>query len=61
MEILFIEVTSKQSAKRFCFKVDRLQSFAEKEGYTKIYLDTTSFEILETYQEFIDKIKTSKN
>lgn len=60
MEILFIEVTHKQSGKRFSFKIDRLKSFEEKDGYTKIHLDTTSFEISENYQEFIDRMKTNK-
>jgi len=60
MEIFFQEVTNRHNGKRFCFKIDRLQSFEEKDGYTKIHLDTTNFEISETYQEFIDKIKTNK-
>ena len=57
MEILFQEVTNRHSGKRFCFKIDRLKSFEEKEGYTKIHLDTASFEIAEEYQEFINKLK----
>ena len=59
MEIFFQEVTNRHSGKRFCFKIDRLKSFEEKDGYTKIHLDTASFEIAEEYQEFIEKLKTN--
>ena len=60
MELFYFEITQRSNGKKFSFKIDRLKSFEEKDGYTKIHLDTMSVEILEEYQSFIDRLKSWK-
>jgi len=61
MELFYFEITQKNTGKKFSFKIDRLKSFEEKDGYTKLYLDTMSIEILEEYQSFINRLQSWKS
>lgn len=61
MELFYFEITQRSNGKKFSFKIERLKSFEEKDGYTKLYLDTMSIEILEEYQSFINRLKSWKN
>ena len=60
MELFYFEITQRSNGKKFSFKIDRLKSFEERDGYTKLYLDTMSVEILEEYQDFIKRLNTWK-
>jgi hypothetical protein len=61
MELFYFEITQRSNGKKFSFKIDRLKSVEEKDGYTKLHLDTMSIEILEEYQSFINRLKSWKS
>ena len=56
MSIYFMEVTVMDKSK-YSFRVETLKSFEDMGTYTRIYLDTQSFDIREDYQEFINRLK----
>ena len=59
LNIYFMEVTIKHSLK-FSFKIERLKSFKDMGTWTRIYLDDSSFDIDENYQEFVTRLKQYK-
>ena len=60
MNLYFMEVTIKDSGK-YSFRIERLQSFRDMGSFTIIYLDSASFHINETYNEFLDRLKRYEN
>lgn len=59
MNIYFMEVTIKHKSK-YSFKIERLISFQDMGTWTRIYLDTDSFDIDENYYDFLERLKKYK-